>query len=84
MRDFPWITSITALKDLGYSRDCRVPETDHLLVEMLQYKYHLAELFLKCFCNSHFTLPNCLNAPAPTRNMGSKDEEPQEFMLPPQ
>lgn len=32
-------------KDLGYSVDCRVPETDHLLVEMLQYKYHLAELF---------------------------------------
>lgn len=38
MRDFPWIMSITALKGLGYSGDCRVPQTDHLLVEMLQYK----------------------------------------------
>jgi len=38
MRDLPWITSLTALKDLGYSGDCRAAETDHSLVEMLQYK----------------------------------------------
>lgn len=44
-RDFPWITSITALKDLEYLGDCRVPEADFLLVEMLQCNYHLAELF---------------------------------------
>lgn len=37
MRDFPWLMSITALKDLGYLGDYRVPDTDHLLVEMLQY-----------------------------------------------
>lgn len=33
--------STTALKDLGYSGDCRVTETDHLLVEMLQYRAFL-------------------------------------------
>lgn len=47
MRDCPWIMSVTALKDLGYLEDCSALEMDHLLVEMLQYKKHLAELLKK-------------------------------------
>lgn len=74
MRDFPWIMSITALKDFGYLEDCSVLEMDHLLVEMLQYKEHLAELFFslikKCFCISNFTLPDYLNASAPIKMQG--------------
>lgn len=76
MRDFPWIMSITAPKDLGYLEDCSVLEMDHLLVKKLQYKKHLAELFFffflskKYFGISNFTLPDYLNASAPIKMLG--------------
>lgn len=80
MRDFPWIMSITALKDFGYLEDCSVLEMDHLLVEMLQYKEHLAELFFfpnkKMLLYKQFhiaRLPECICS---YKNAGKKHEEP--------
>lgn len=81
MRDFPWIMSITALKDLGYLEDCSVLEIDHLLVKRLQYKKHLAELFfffflIKILRYKQFHIARLPESTCSYKNAEKKHEEP--------